>query len=469
MLTKHDILQSVDSYKTCHWLGYPEDTEVIHSYLEARVGATYPKTVFFGLQSILKEYMVGKVVWPDYIYRMKQLTKAHLGDEALFNEQGWRYILDRHEGHLPLLIKAVPEGTPVDVDNVLMTVENTGGKQTKWLTNYVESLLTHVWHPSTVATLSYFVKQSIKSYLNKTSDNPSTINFMLHDFGYRGVSSHESAALGGAGHLVNFLGTDTIPALQKLVDHYGATYNNAGFSVIATEHSIMTSLGVDGEHSIALRYIKEFPNSIVSLVIDSYDPYNFVKFVCDHKEDVLARTAKLVLRPDSNTGLHPTPPSQVLWIIERLAHTFGYTVNSKGYKVLNPAVGVIWGDGIGPDGINNILAHVANAGWSVECLVFGMGGGLLQKVNRDTQRFAFKCSAQLRNGVWMPIQKNPLDQSKKSKAGRLKLIKLKSGYNTINIDKEEGIKLPDELVSVFHNGKMLKEYTIDEVRANANQ
>ena len=466
-----NILTQTDSYKLNHWNQYPEGTEVVYSYLESRKGAEFEATPFFGLQYILKRYLAGVVVTQGKIEQAAVLCKAHFGNEAYFNRKGWEYILKTHAGKLPLRIKAVPEGTPVTVSNVLMTVENTD-TNVPWLTNYVESLLTHVWYPSTVAALSRSTKEMFKRFLDKTSDNPGAINFMLHDFGYRGVSSDESACMGGAGHLLNFLGTDTVPAMEFAIDWYGASLDGLAYSVAATEHSIMTARGPQGEDEILDNLLLKYPRGILSVVSDSYDIYNFVEnLVCGKfKNRILARDGVFVVRPDSITPTHRTPEAETLWILQTLANNFGYTENSKGFMVLNPKVRCLWGDGIDKAGIKRILHTITEAGFSAENMVFGMGGGLLQKVNRDTQRFAFKSSAQCRNGVWHDIYKQPKDLSKASKRGKLALIQdeegnyLTSREQDLNPNAGPNANL---LKTVFENGELVRTITFAEVRENA--
>lgn len=463
-----NIALKTDSYKLNHWNQYPEGTEIVHSYFESRNGAMFPYTVFFGLQYLLKKNIVGKVVTRAKIEQAAALTKAHLGSEERFNRAGWEYILNNHDGKLPLRIKAVPEGMVVPTNNVLMTVENTDEKNCAWLTNDLESLLTHVWYPSTVATLSRNVKEVIQKYLAETAENALGLDFMLHDFGYRGVSSDESAEIGGAAHLINFKGTDTVPAILLLSEYYGnGTFDGIAYSVPATEHSIMTALGKEGEAQVVANLLTNYPTGILSVVADSYDIYNFVDNIVgkQFKNQILAREGVFVVRPDSCDPTHPTPESLMVWIFDSLWASYGGTVNAKGFKVINPKVRVLWGDGIDRIGIAKILEATKAAGYSVENIAtFGMGGGLLQKINRDTQRFAFKSSAQKRNGVWHDIQKMPKDLTKASKKGKLKLVR---DENNQLITVPDTDPRPDVLVTVFENGVLLKEYTLEEIRKNA--
>lgn len=461
----NNIILLTDSYKLNHWNQYPTGTEAVYSYFESRKGAKFDNTVFFGLQYILRRYLSGVVINENEIDFAEEVAAGHFGDKGYFNRAGWEHIINKHDGRLPIRIRAVPEGTPMAISNVLMTVESLDDK-CAWLTNALESLLTHVWHPSNVATLSRETKKLLAGYLDETADNRNSLGYMLHDFGFRGCSSVESASIGGAAHLINFFGTDTVPALELLWDYYGrAKFSEIGHSVAATEHSIMTALGQKGESKIVGGLLKKYPKGILSCVADSYDYYNFVNNIVGEqfKNEILKRDGVFVVRPDSTTHLHATPESLVVWTLGNLADNFGSTLNNKGYIVLNPKVRVIWGDGIDFDGIKRILAQAEAAGYSAENLVFGMGGGLLQKHNRDTQRNAFKSSAQKRDGVWYDIQKDPLDKSKASKKGRLKLVLENGVYQTV----PESDPRPDQLVTVFENGELTREYTLAEIRANA--
>jgi nicotinamide phosphoribosyltransferase len=329
----------------------------------------------------------------------------------------------------------------------------------------LETILSQVWYSTTVAALSREVKVNIKEYFDLTSDG-GLLNFGLHDFGFRGASSWESAGIGGAAHLINFLGTDTVVAMEVAVNYYNADLNGLAFSVAATEHSVMTALGKNGEEQVVENLLNEYPTGILSVVSDSYDIYNFVSNIVGtkFKDRILDRDGVFVVRPDSITPTHPTPEEEMVWIMENLWANIGGTINSKGYKVINPKVRVLWGDGIDIDGIKKILYAVTKAGFATENIAcFGMGGGLLQKVNRDTQRCAFKCSAQYRDGQWYDIQKNPKDVSKASKKGKLKLIKVDGEFETVG-ENDPG---EDYLKVVFYDGVLLNEVDFATIRKNA--
>ena len=462
-MIENNICLLTDSYKITHHYFYPKGTKKIYSYLESRVGAEFNKTIFYGLQYIIKKYLKGKVVSREKIDEADNLMQTHLG-EGIFNREGWQYILDEFDGMLPIEIKAVPEGTPVDVGNVLMTVENTDDK-CYWLVNYLESLLLQVWYPSTIATLSAEVRKLANFYLDVTGSDKSNLDFMLHDFGYRGATSTESSMLCGSAHLLSFSGTDTIPALT-IPENY---YNDSevyGFSVQATEHSVMTSLGQEGEIQQSLNVIENAKNGILSMVIDSYDYRNFLRQAStegSELNDAILKFLsidgnKVVFRPDSGE-----PVSTTIDCLNILESGFGSYDTESGYKVFDANIGFLWGDGLNYHKIRDILFAMKSNGWAAENIIFGMGGGLHSSVNRDTQRNAFKCSAQLRDGQWFDIFKNPLDSSKKSKTGRFKLIEDDGSFKTISIDDEGD----DILRTVFKDGKLLVDEKYCDVKLRA--
>ena len=462
-MIENNICLLTDSYKITHHYFYPKGTKKIYSYLESRVGAEFNKTIFYGLQYIIKKYLEGKAVTQEKIDEADNLMRTHLG-EGIFNREGWQYILDEFDGMLPIEIKAVPEGTPVDVGNVLMTVENTDDK-CYWLVNYLESLLLQVWYPSTIATLSAEVRKLANFYLDVTGSDKSNLDFMLHDFGYRGATSTESSMLCGSAHLLSFSGTDTIPALT-IPENY---YNDSevyGFSVQATEHSVMTSLGQDGEIQQTLNVIENAKNGILSMVIDSYDYRNFLRQAStegSELNDAILKFLsvdgnKVVFRPDSGE-----PVSTTIDCLNILESGFGSYDTESGYKVFDANIGLLWGDGLNYHKIRDILFAMKSNGWAAENIIFGMGGGLHSSVNRDTQRNAFKCSAQLRDGQWFDIFKNPLDSSKKSKTGRFKLIEDDGSFKTILIDDEGD----DILRTVFKDGKLLVDEKYCDVKLRA--
>ena len=461
--TENTILLS-DAYKNTHYLQYPENTKVIYSYLESR-GGYYNETMFFGLQMILKKYFTGAVVEPWMLDDAEEFLGDVFFTHEYFNRKGWERILNVHGGKLPIKIKAVREGSVVGTRNVLVVVESTD-PELAWLTNWAETVLHQVWYPITVATVSYQIKQEIAKYATRSSDT-GVSPFHLNDFGFRGVSSVESAGIGGSAHLVNFKGTDTLQGIVYAKRYYNAG-KGVGHSVAASEHSTVTIYGKEREFDAYRRHVKEYPEAIFSEVSDSFNIWEAIKFFgTELKEEILNRGqktgfAKFVVRPDSGD-----PVTTSVKVIRELDKYFGHTLNSKNYKVLNPKVGVIYGDGISQESIKYILDAVTNSGYSTDCIVFGMGGKLLQAIDRDTQRFAFKCSAALLDDTWVDVYKDPVDDhGKVSKKGRLELIKDENGkYQTIPESELNGRE--SQLVPVFENGVLLKDYTFEEVRSNS--
>lgn len=465
-----NVLLNTDSYKASHWLQYPPGTDAAFFYVESR-GGVYDRTVFFGLQAILKQHLGRPITHAD-IDEARELYAAH-GEP--FNEAGWRDIVDRLGGHLPVRIRAVPEGTVVPTHQALVTIESTDA-QAYWVPSYLETLLLRVWYPVTVATISWHAKQTIRQFLERTSDDPAgQLPFKLHDFGARGVSSAESAAIGGCAHLVNFLGTDTVSGLLAARAFYHAPM--AGFSIPAAEHSTITSWGREREVDAYRNMLTQFakPGAIVAVVSDSYDIFHAIR---EHwgktlKDEVIASGATVVIRPDSGD-----PVAVVHECLELLDEAFGHTVNGKGYKVLNH-VRVIQGDGINPTSIRAILERVTSAGYSTDNVAFGMGGALLQQLNRDTQKFALKCSAARVDGRWIDVWKDPVtDKGKQSKRGRMTLLRHREygSFRTAPVapdaaslaEVEKPAGFDDAMETVWENGKLVRDWTFDEIRARAD-
>jgi nicotinamide phosphoribosyltransferase len=465
MKLSKNIILNTDSYKVSMFKQYPAGTTGVYSYIESR-GGRYDQTVFFGLQAFIKEYLLEPITQSDIDIADEILT-AH-GEP--FNRAGWQYILDQHSGYLPVVIRAVPEGSVIPVKQVLATIENTD-PECFWLTTWLETaLLRAIWYPTTVATQSWKIKQVILDALEKTGD-PTTIDFKLHDFGARGVSSLESAGIGGAAHLVNFMGSDTITGVLYAREYYNAGV--AGFSIPAAEHSTITSWGRDNEVKAYENMLNQFakPGAIVAIVSDSYDIYNAVDKLWGEelRQQVIDSGATVVIRPDSGD-----PDVVCRQLVQKLDAKFGSTVNSKGFKVLNN-VRLIQGDGVNENTIRMILGSFQAYGYSADNIAFGMGGALLQQVDRDTQRFAMKCSSALINGEWVDVQKDPVtDSGKRSKAGRVTLWKGGSEWvSTVDQPKgwfDKGFGPFEEMLEeVYRDGKLIKEITFDEVRANARK
>lgn len=452
-----NLILNTDSYKFSHYKQYPPKTEKVFSYIESR-GGKYPEVTFFGLQAFLMEYLSKPITQAD-IEEADVFTEAH---GVPFNREGWDYILREHKGYIPVRIRAVPEGISVPNSNIMVSVENTD-ENVPWITSYIETaLLRAIWYPSTVATNSRSIKKLISIYLDNTG-TPEDISFKLHDFGARGVSSFESAGLGGAAHLINFKGSDTVTGVYYTNKYYNA--GMAGFSIPAAEHSTMTAWGQENEEDAYRNMLAVYakPGSLLAVVSDSYDLYNAVENIWGGslKQQVIDSGVTVVIRPDSG---HPA--SVVLKTLQLLDDKFGSKINDKGYKVLNN-VRVIQGDGINEESINDILTLATLAKFSADNIAFGMGGTLLQQLDRDTQKFAMKASAMRINGKWVDIYKDPkTDSGKRSKRGRLTLVK--DDYNNLRTVRTREVGDQVEILQdVFLNGKITKTYNLDEIRENA--
>lgn len=513
-----------DSYKMTHHFLYPEGLEEVYSYIESR-GGEMPYSVFALLQYYLKKYFAGVRITPEKIEEARQKNIEHFGFDC-FDDTMWKYIWEKHGGRLPLRIKAVPEGTPVKVKNVMMTVVNTD-KRCGALTNISETLLLKLWAPNTVAAYARIIRVLMLKYWHLSSDAPQwLVDFMHHDFGYRGVSSEETARiLGAAGLAMGFKGTDTMGALKLAENFYGEKM--AGFSVIASEHSVMCSYGGRQKEEEAYRRIirrvkKKCANVnpasgviILSLVSDTYNIYN----VCYR---ILPRLAnefigwknnhgiplKIVVRPDSGdpidvlfgTGRREVKELQdavyVADLIGRVAsdmqiskeeaskivemgvfnilfEKFGETRNSKGFRVLHPQIGILQGDGVSLKAIAQIYEVMMEPQVKIDSmmLVFGSGGKYLQAHDRDEQKYAIKATHVIIDGEGTRVEKNPItDSGKKSKTGYLKLVRTGPTWKDLFTmqSHEKGFEeTKDEMEDVFVDGELLREMKFSDLRENS--
>lgn len=414
------IIDLTDSYKFSHFNQYPKKTEFIHSYMCSR-GGEYQEMIFFGLTYYIKKYIEGIFIGLD-ICQTEKLTTEH---GLPFYKDGWEYILKTYNGKLPIIIKALPEGVLFKSFEPIMTIENTDPK-CAWLVGHLETLLLKIWYPTTIATKSHHIKRMLKSHWNKTSDNPDGIDFAFHNFGDRGSSSVESAAIGGIAHLTQFKGTDNFNAVDLQKKYYNNKY--MGYSIPATEHSTVTSWGKDGEFKMIENYLETYKsNPIIACVLDSYDIYKAVDFVTSgimKKKIESDDYPVFVIRPDSGEPIEVI--TKILSIMRK--NNVIYTVNSKGYIIFNK-YRIIWGDGVTPLQINAILEEFCTnqnissfetvPTYSAENFAFGSGGDIMQNINRDTCKFAIKASAIKVDGKWEDIYKDPItDKGKKSLKGK---------------------------------------------------
>jgi nicotinamide phosphoribosyltransferase len=451
-----------DSYKASHWLQYPPRTTRAFFYLESRGSdRDWDETVFFGLQYLLKNYFLEPLT-QEMVEEAREVITAH---GLTFNYEGWTRLIEKHGGRLPLRIRAVAEGSVVPLHQVLMTVETTDD-EFAWLGSWFETQLMRIWYAITVATQSWQIKQDVAEFLRETADDADAeIAFKVHDFGARGVSSQETAAIGGAAHLVNFLGSDTMAALLRHRRFYHAEM--AGFSIPAAEHSTVTSWGRDGEIEAYRNMLRNFarPGALVAVVSDSWNIFNAVEKIWGEqlKDEVVASGATVVIRPDSGE-----PVEVVSKVARLLGEKFGTETNTKGYKVLKN-VRIIQGDGVNQDSIRQILERLKAEGFSASNIAFGIGGSLLQKVNRDTLKFAYKCSAIVVDGKLREVYKQPItDAGKNSKRGRLDLIMRDGKYETVKIEDADAVSAENSVLrTVYENGELLIDDRLDEIRKRA--
>jgi nicotinamide phosphoribosyltransferase len=459
-------LHKTDSYKVGHWrFIVPGTTEMLY-YYEAR-GGEYPYTILFDLQGNIIRNIEGKFATITDVEEAEYKAGLHFMTDRAFNKAGWRHVINKHGGHLPLNIRAVKEGIPVPVKNVMWTMKNTCD-QCAWVPGWTETMLEHVWYPSAVVTRSRYTKQIIAEFLAETADDFSTLPYQLHDFGGRGVTCVEQMGIGAAAHLVNFQGTDTLPGIDYIEQFYGFGANGGempGYSVFASEHSVTTMWKREYEAKFVENALDEVPTGILSLVGDSYDIFNFTANIIGgtYRERIRNRNGKVVVRPDSGD-----PVKITLRVLEILGEKFGVRETSNGYKMLPPCVGVLWGDGIDHYGVRLILQAMKDAKWSAANIVFGMGGGLLQKVNRDTQKVAIKCCNAVINGEQVEIWKDPItDPGKASKRGRVALLEDSNGsYRTMSSIKGDGrMDYPFDLLEpTYLDGEVLRFQKFPEIR-----
>lgn len=453
-MADYNLLIDTDSYKLSHWLQFPKEATSMFSYIESR-GGDYKEMVMFGLRYIIENF-ISKKITHSHINKAEKIAKLQ---GLPFNREGWEHIVDEHDGYLPIKIKAIREGTVIETHNAIVTIEADDPK-VFWVVGYIEPILLRIWYPITVATKSRSIKKTIKKYVDKTSDHPDSLYWKLHDFGARACTSYESSEIGGAAHLVNFNGTDTMAAIQMIMDTYDVEDFLVG-SVPASEHSTMTSWGRSNEAKAYENMLdvfaddkSEYKSPILACVSDAYDIINAVENIWgkELKEKVLKTDTLIAIRPDSGSPLY-----MVMMTLQKLDESFGHTINKKGYKVLNN-VRIVQGDGVEEESIEEILNYMEMSGYSSDNITFGMGGALLQKLNRDTLKFALKCSAIMIDGTWKEVYKDPItDKGKMSKKGLIdtfyddevdRYVTLTGGKTARDYFNTESA-----LHVVYHNGK----------------
>ncbi len=434
---KNNIILSADSYKYSQSAVYPVGTEAMYSYIEARIKGEM--IVPLGLTMYIKDWLSTPITQGD-IDSAESLITAH-GEP--FDRAMWQYILEKYNGYLPIIIRGIPEGLPVESSTGIVSVLCEDSKCVS-VASFIETALQRsVWYPTTIASQGLKLYKNFKWMYDHYSDNPGNLGFSLNDFGSRGATSYQSSQAGGLGHQVYFLGTDNIAALVAAKYYYKAT-GPIGYSVPASEHSVQCAYGETNQREYLKVMLDTYakPGAIVSIVLDGYDVYREATLLCtEFRDQIIASGAKVVFRPDSGDMFEVVPR-----LLDMQKKAFGYTVNSKGKHVINH-VGLIQGDGINPTTAGMLMQKVIDLGYAPESVVLGSGGGLLQSVTRDTLKFAQKTSMMKINGKWVNTVKSPItDPGKTSKGG--------------NQDTAE-------FVTYYDHGKVLYSPSWDDVRSNA--
>jgi len=461
----YNLLTDTDSYKFSHPGLYPDGTTSMQSHLIAR-GGEFDTCTLAGLQYILHKYLA-KPITLDMIEEAESFAGKH-GEP--FNKEDWLYVMKKY-GYLPVRIRAIPEGLVVPVKSVLATVESmVEDARCFWIVSWIEDILERLWYPSTIATTSRESKKIIKEYLDLSSDDPEAeIGFKLHDFGARGVATLEQARIGGAAHLFSFFGSDTVEGIRHANHYYDCEM--AGFSIPATEHSVMAMWGANHEISCCENFIRKMlierqvpagSPKFAACVSDTYNVFEMFKaWTHPFLLDLIKQSGgTLVARPDSGNPLTVLPT-----LFEILQSRLPITINSKGYKLLPSYFRMIQGDGIDMQSTRAICKTLTDLKWSISNIAFGSGGGLLQKVNRDTQMIAFKNNHAIINGKSVAVRKNPItDSGKASLGGRLDLALIDGVYKNVVLDLGVDKHPQSVMNTVFEMGDVMYHTTMDACR-----
>tara|TARA_R110001606_G_scaffold153409_1_gene294537 strand:+ start:1744 stop:3375 length:1632 start_codon:yes stop_codon:yes gene_type:complete len=495
-----------DFYKTGHLPQFPDKTDVIYETWTPRSNRYFPqadKVVVFGFQSFIKQYLI------DYfnenffdrdkasiVVEYTRIIKNCIGTQDVDTQ----HIEDLHDlGYLPLEIKALEEGTLCPIRVPMMTIENTD-KRFFWLAGFLETFMsTELWAGSTSATIALHYRKILNKYAMETVGNTDFVPFQGHDFSMRGMNTWRGSVSTGMGHLLPFVGSDTIPAILGLEAFYNADVEKelVGCSISATEHSVMCAGGKEDEYETYRRLIEDiYPNGMLGIVSDTWDLWNTLTVIIPQlKEAIMKRDGKVVIRPDSgdpvdiicgvgkhhlnfkkdgtatyyNGGMPKDSdpivcPSAQKGVVELLWDTFGGTVNELGYKELDSHIGAIYGDAITPERATQICERLKAKGFASTNVVFGIGSYTYQFTTRDTFGFALKATYVEIDGEPRAIFKDPItdDGTKKSLYGRVAVLEDMTAID--NLDRSyDG---PDMLKPIFRDGKLLVDLTLQQVRDN---
>lgn len=497
-LRSHGVnpLTAIDFYKADHRRQYPEGTEYVYSNFTPRsshLATTVlndfdDKVVVWGIQGFLKWFLID--CWDREFFQRDKAEVCAAYKRRMDNALGpdmvdTKHIEELHDhGYMPLRIKALPEGTRCPIGVPLLTIRNTEPKFF-WLVNYLETVLsTELWKPMTTATIAREYRRLFNLYAVRTGGDPEFCAVQGHDFSTRGMSGIGDAAASGSGHLLSFIGTDTVAAIDYVETYYNANSDEGpiGVSVPATEHSVMCMGTKENELQTFKRLITGlYPTGVVSIVSDTWD---FWKVLTEYapalKTEIMARKPnalglnKVVFRPDSGDPVKIiVGDPEAEWgspeykgAVQCLWEEFGGTLTDRGYRKLDEHVGLIYGDSITIKRARQILAGLEQKGFSSDNVVFGIGSYTYQFLTRDTFGFAMKATWGQVNAEAREIFKDPKtgDGRKKSARGLLHVYKEGGEYmlaDRVNLDEEHG----GELRTVFHNGELKNEQRFEDVRA----
>lgn len=485
-----------DGYKLDHRRQYPKGTEYVYSNWTPRSNAYFPEAkdgaVVFGVQYFIKKYLIEKFNKDFFnlpedvaVNSFKRRIDTFLGE----NEVGIEHVRALHKlGYLPICIKSLPEGSVCPIRVPMITVINTL-PEFFWLTNFLETIMScELWLPMTSATTARCYRKELERHAHKTGfDKDVMLGFLCHDFSMRGMAGLEASITSGMGHLTSFVGSETLPAIDAIEDYYNADAEKEliAMTVPASEHSVMCAGGKEDEFETFKRFITElYPKGFVSIVSDTWDLWQVVTdFVPRLKDEILARDGRLVIRPDSGDPVHiicgyvpedfesfsekgMIDGNEYKGVYELLWDIFGGTINEKGYKVLNPHIGVIYGDSITLDRQKEIYRRLEEKGFAATNLVLGIGSYTYQYRTRDSLGFAMKATWCQVNGEPREIFKSPKTDSgmKKSLKGLLYVGMDENGAYYVEdcVDKE--IEKHGCLETIFEDGKLIKETSFNKIR-----
>lgn len=486
---KINPLHCIDFYKADHRRQYLDNTTLVYSNFTPRSDKLcgipqdiyQHKVVFFGLQYFIKHFLIE--TWNENFFNIpKELALdmyRHRMDNALGKDAiPLDHIAALHDlGYLPIVIKALPEGSMVPIKCPVLVIYNTH-PDFFWLTNYLETVMScMLWKATTSATVAYHYRKLLDKYADLTGADKGFVQFQAHDFSFRGMSGIEDAMLSGAAHLTSFVGTDTVIAIDFLEEYYNANADQEliGCSVPATEHSVMCMGSKESEIETFRRLItKLYPKGIVSIVSDTWDFWKVItEYASTLKPEIMARDGKLVFRPDSGDPVKiicgdkdaSKDTHSYYGAVELLWETFGGTVNDKGYKQLDSHVGLIYGDSITLQRAKDILEGLHEKGFASSNVVFGVGSYTYQYCTRDNFGFAVKSTYGEVNGVGVDIFKDPITDSgtKKSAKGRI-CVTLVDGVYCL-MDGQDTLTPSDCcLREVFRDGQLLIDDTLVDIR-----